>query len=127
MEHRYKLVYEDENKFMGLLKSLKVYNAKAYKDFIFKYLPEIKQGNFSSDVDGKVYTQYLTADKVFEFVYGKVCVKYKVKKDVITLISVEPQKFLDQGRRCILDTYKGCPVVSPRDKFAVDYFYVTHS
>ena len=122
---RYKIKYANENRFNSFIRALKLYNMKAYKEFIFIYLPNMRQGIFEAERnESGVYKQQLTADRIFEFVFGKVYVSYIVEDNIITLLTVEPEKFLDCGRKVLLPTYKGCPITCARDKFLVDFFFV---
>lgn len=120
---RYKVIYEDENKFVGLCKSLKHYNMKAYKEFIFDYLPKLREGEKPGEsLGGKEYRIDLFTDDMFEFVHGRISIYYKVKHTVITITRIEPSEFLSYGRQRLLATYKGIPITSPRDKFMIDYY-----
>lgn len=122
---RYKVSYTDEYRFSILLKSLKHYNMKAYKDFVFYYLPYMRSGEFLADrLEDGTYRQYLKSDPVFEFVHGKLYIYYTVEDNIITLTKIEPEKFLEVGRKSMLDTYKGCPITSAKDKFLVDFFFI---
>lgn len=124
MDSRYKVKYQDENEFNKLFKVLKDTNMKAYKDFIFNYLPKMRVGEFTSDkVRDNLYRIYLQSDPLFEFVYGRIYIYYKLEGNNIVLITVEPKDFLECARRKLLDTYKGCPVTSAKDKFKIDYYY----
>lgn len=120
---RYKVTYEDEIKFVGLCKSLKHYNMKAYKEFIFDYLPKLREGEKPGEkLKSKEYKIDLFTDDMFEFVHGKIAIYYRVKHNVVTITRIEPSEFLTYGRRKLLETYKGIPVTSPRDRFMIDYY-----
>ena len=128
MERRVKVkvTYENEYRFSILIKALKQFNMRAYKEFIFTYLPELRAGNFLGEKIGRgQYKIKLITEPVFGFVYGDVCVYYRVKKGVVILGSIEPADFLDRSRRSLLPVYKGCPIVSDRDRFMVDCFFAT--
>ena len=123
---RYKIKYQDENLFNALIKSLRHYNMRAYKEFIFFYLPKLRNGEFTGEeISSGLYRQNLKVDPVFEFVYGKVYFEYSVEDNVITLIVVEPRDFLNAGRRTMLKVYKGCPVISKKEEFLIDYYYAS--
>lgn len=122
---RYKIKYANETNFNSLLKSMKIYNMKAYKEFIFIYLPNMRQGIFDAERnESGVYKQDLTTDRLFEYVHGRMCFSYIVEDNIITLLSVEPEQFLDKGRKVMLSVYKGCPITSARDKFLVDFYFI---
>lgn len=124
---RYRVRYEDENYFNRAFKALKDNNIKAYKDFIFYYLPKMRVGEFLSEkLEDNLYRQYLQSDPLFEFVYGKFYIYYRIEDNDIILITVEPRDFLETARKSLLSTYKGCPVTSAKDRFKIDYYYATH-
>lgn len=70
------------------------------------------------------YKIHLQADPVFEFVHGETCIVYKRKGNLITLLRLEPEEFLEMGRRMFLTTYRGTPVTSAKDRFKIDFYYV---
>jgi hypothetical protein len=124
--HKYhRVTYENENRFTALARSLKIYNMGAYKSFIFDYLPLMRNGELPGEKqeDG-TYKIHLQADPVFEFVHGETCIVYKRKGNLITLLRLEPEEFLEMGRRMFLTTYRGTPVTSAKDRFKIDFYYV---
>ena len=123
---RFKIKYKDENLFNALIKSLRHYNMRAYKEFLFYYLPKLRNGEFTGELIGdNLYKQVLKVDPIFKFVYGEVYFEYSVNDNEIYLITVEPQDFLNAGRRVLLKIYKGCPVLSKKEEFLVDYYYAS--
>ncbi len=121
---RYRIQYVDEARFNVLMKTLKYYNMRAYKDFVFYHLPYIRNGKLIATKVGDEYEIYLKSDPVFEFVYGNLCVYFKVDDEIVTFTRIEPESFLEAGRRCQLPIYKGCPITSAKDRFMVDYYNV---
>ena len=121
---RYKIRYDNEYVFNKLLRSLKQYNMTAYKDFVFKDLPSIRQGDFKGKLDNDIYTLSYDSDPLFEFVHGKITITYKVEETGIKLLGVTPKSFLLEAFKRILEVYKGCPITSARDKFMIDYYSI---
>ena len=121
---RYKIKYENEYIFNKLLRSLKTYNMVAYKDFVFKDLPDIRQGNFRGTKEDNIYTLEYKSNELFEFVHGKVKITYKVNENYVVLLNVEPKNFLLESFKRILEVYKGCPITCARDRFLVDFYGV---
>lgn len=119
----YVVKYKDmfsENKFNRLLSSLKTYNMVAYKQFIFEFLPSIKNGNLLGVKKNDLYYYELYSDRIFKLVHGKINVIYSVKDNDITLITITPTEVLYQGSMRLLDTYKGTVYLSESDKFKID-------
>ncbi|MBO7614983.1 MAG: hypothetical protein J6T15_04745 [Bacilli bacterium] len=123
----YRLTYQDENRFKGLFNTLRKYNMLAYKQFVFNYLPELRKGNLvGSKVNDTTYRLPLSSDNLFEFVYGATFIEYTVNDNIITITDIEPQRFLFEGRRRALESYKGCPYISTKERFLIDFYYQTH-
>lgn len=92
----------------------------AYKQFIFEFLPSIKNGNFLGVKKNDLYYYELYSDRIFKLVHGKINVIYSVKDNDITLITITPTEILYQGSMRLLDTYKGTIYLSESDKFKID-------
>lgn len=116
--------YEDENVFNKYARSLRQYNMLAYKDFIFNLMSNIKAGKTIGElIDDNLYKVDLISDKLFEFVYGKVYFVYKIEDEHIAkLLYIEPRNFFLEGHSRQLPSYKGCPIVGPKDRFKVDLY-----
>lgn len=119
-----KIAYVDamqENVFNKLLKTLKTYNMSAYKDYIFKFVPELKLGKvLGNKVDKDTYEYELPCDELFKRVHGKLKVLYRINGNVITMLTIEPTDILHKCASRLLDTYKGVVITGPKDKFKVD-------
>lgn len=100
--------FEDENLFKKRLSTLRVYNMKAVKNY---YFDELALEHIHDDF----YKINLNTDEKFKLVYGQIYIRCKLDKNLLTIIDVEPSYFLDRGFMCMLDTYKGIPVVSEKD------------
>lgn len=119
-----KIAYEDENQFHKLVKSLKMYNMVAYKDFIFNLMHKLRAGEIIGEkIEDNIYKVHLISNKVFEFVYGEIYFTYRLEGNKATLITIEPKDILFEGHRKQLPTYKGVPINSPKDRFRVDMYY----
>lgn len=119
-----KIVYEDENQFHKLARSLKMYNMVAYKDFIFNLMHKLRTGEIIGEkIEDNIYKVHLISNKVFEFVYGEIYFTYRLEGNKATLITIEPKDILFEGHRKQLQTYKGVPINSSKDRFRVDMYY----
>lgn len=119
-----RVLYRNENEFNKLVKSLKMYNMLAYKDFIFNIMPKLRAGNLiGENINENIYECKLSSSNIFEFVYGKTSLIYEVISDHnIELVSLEPSDFLTVGHQSQLYTYKGVPISCPKDRFKVDLY-----
>lgn len=119
-----RVLYRNENEFNKLVKSLKMYNMLAYKDFIFNIMPKLRAGNLiGENINENIYECKLSSSNIFEFVYGKTSLIYEVISDHnIELVSLEPSDFLTVGHQSQLYTYKGVPIACPKDRFKVDLY-----
>lgn len=119
-----RVVYDDENHFNKLTKSLKVYMMTAYKDLIFLYVPKLREGEFVGVTDDGVrYVQELHSSDIFDYVHGKVMLIYRVDGNRRILEKIEPEEFLIEGHSKELPTYRGVPITGPKDRFKIDLFY----
>ena len=99
---------QDEILFRKRISTLRVYNMKAVKNYYFDELELIQ------DKDNE-YKINLFTDEKFKKVYGQVYIRCTLDGNVVTLIDVEPKRFLEKGFMCILDTYKGVPIADKSD------------
>ena len=123
-----RILFEEngENRFNRLLKSLRTYNMTAFKEFHFEFIPKIKQGEILGNLIGdNLYEYLLPCDILFEKVYGKLRVIYRLEDKVVRLLSIEPSGILYECSTKMLDTYKGLVITSPKDKFKVDIILAT--
>lgn len=118
-----KVKYINEYDFNKLIRSLKTYNMVAYKEFIFKLMNELRGGKVVGKLqnDG-TYKCRLQQSKIMEFVYGECYFTYKIEGNDAILINMEPHDFLIEGHARILETYKGVPITSAKDRFKVDLY-----
>lgn len=116
--------YEDENAFNKQIRGLKQYNMLAYKDFIFNLMANIRAGKtIGEQIGDNLYKVDLLSDRIFEFVYGKVYFVYSIVDEHIALLKyIEPKEFLAAGHQRQLPTYKGVPIIGPKDRFKVDLY-----
>lgn len=110
-----KLIFIDENDFNKKYHSLKKYCPKAHKYLMFDILSKY---NFNEQ-EGK-HIEKLPTSKEFKAVYGQIKLVYTRKNDVVTIENIEPAKFLIDGYRSELDSYKGLPYRDKKDKFKID-------
>ena len=108
--------YDDTKELKYLMRSLRTYNKRAYKQIVFKELfEELDFKNFEDDL----YVAELLTDKLFEKVYGKVKVVAVIKNNQAKVIRIEPQEIFIDGYKRILPTYKGCPYRNEQDLFKI--------
>lgn len=125
IEEGIRISYEDmmsENEFNKLIRAVRTYNMSAYKDFIFKFIPEVKSGKvLGNKISDEIYEYELPCSDLFKKVHGKLRVLYKIKGNNIIMVSVEPREILTKCMAKLLDTYKGVVITGPKDKFKVDF------
>lgn len=110
------IFYEDTKTLKNLMRSLRTYNKRAYKQIIFKErFEELDFKLFQDDL----YVAELLTDSLFEKVYGKCKVIAIIKNDQAKVINIEPQGILLDGYKRILRTYKGCPYRDEKDLFKI--------
>ena len=115
--------YKDENNFNKLLRSIKKYNMKAYKEIIFDIIPNLRAGNLVGiKLNDDTYKCHLYSSEINEFVYGELYLVYKIIDGRIYLWSIEPKEYLLKGHSRELPTYKGVTILTPKDRFKVDLF-----
>ena len=107
--------YLDENLFIRRKRALTRYFKKCNKYLIFEVFPKLlqrgkKEGHYSLD---------LPTSELFERVYGKVVLKFTVKKDVAILETIEPEDILDACYVVDLPVYKGIPYRDKKDLFKI--------
>ncbi len=110
------IFYDDTKELKYLMRSLRTYNKRAYKQIIFKERFE--------DLDFKLYKENiyvaeLLTDKLFEKVYGKCKVTVIIKNEQAKVINLEPKELLIDGYKRILKTYKGVPYRNEQDLFKI--------
>ena len=124
-----KILYGDtasENRFNKLIRAVRTYNMSAYRDFMYKFIPELKSGKvLGNKISDTLYEYELPCSSLFKEVHGKLRVLYRVEGNSITMISVEPEEILTECANKLLDTYKGVVVAGPKDKFKVDLILKT--
>lgn len=108
-----KTTMENESDMTKCLRSLRKYNMRAYKQFMFETndLEYVKDNEYRIDFN---------CDVKFKKIYGRVYMSVEVENDQLILKRLEPHGFWLAGYRLELETYKGVPIVSKRDKFKVD-------
>lgn len=117
------IVFDDECNFNRILKSIKNYNMKAYKEFVFYYMKTLRAGgNPGKSEDGITYVCDLFSSDKFKFVYGEITFKYTVENDKVTIYTIEPTEVFMTGYQKQLESYKGVPVLGPREKFKIDLY-----
>lgn len=110
------IFYEDTKELKCLMRSLRTYNKRAYKQLIFKErFEELNFVNYKDDL----YTAELLTDELFEKVYGKCKVICEIRNNQAKVIRIEPQELLMAGFNRILETYKGCPYRNEQDLFKI--------
>ena len=87
---------------------------RAYKQFMFE-INELKP------VKGNKYRIDFVSDNKFQKIYGQVYMLVTLEKDELTLNRLEPHQFFIAGHKIELESYKGVPIVSEREKFKIDF------
>ena len=110
------IYYDDTKKLKYLIRSLRKYNTRAYKQVVLKeYFEELE---FEKSKDG-FYRANLITDKLFERVYGKCKVVAEIRDKQIKVLSIEPENLLLDGYTKYLETYKGIPYRNKQDLFKI--------
>ena len=73
-------------------------------------------------LDDNLYRCFLKSNDIFEFVYGKSYFLYEVNNNKIILKTIEPSDFLKAGHVKQLETYKGVPIIGPKERFKIDVY-----
>ena len=132
MKGNYIFEYLDEPKFKKCERSVKKYNMFAFKKLVFKYYPEMKEGNLlgekvNEDKDKNIvsYELVLPTDSLFTKVHGEIVLHYDVytNKNIILLKSITPEDLLLEGHSTELGAYKG--VMISKQNAQKDIFKVT--
>lgn len=122
---RIRITYDNESRFTKLLSSLKQYNMHAYKDLIFNLLPKLRLREFEGETEDNIhYRYYLESSYLFEQVHGKTYLYYRYEEpNLVVFESLTPEDFLIAGHTKMLQSYKGVPITSAKDRFKVDMIY----
>ena len=116
-------VYDDEkrdleNKVNKLIRSLKKYSIKSYKQFLKIKLNEPHDLCPEKLDDGSLRYNLYT-HPIVKKCYGQMSVTFK---DGL-LVDIQPENYLDEGYRTEFIVYKDVFIPNtPRDKFKVDYY-----
>lgn len=114
---KFKHIYRDDTKELKCsMRSLRIYNKRAYKQLVFKELFEELDFKLYGD---NLYTAELLTDELFKKVYGTCKVVVLIRNEQAKIIRIEPQDLLLDGYRKLLRTYKGCPYRTERDLFKI--------
>lgn len=105
----------NENEFIRQLRAIRKYFMKAYKQFIFEVLDEMKR---VSKEDG-FYSTTLDIDDIFNKVYGQLRVNYVVENGVVYIENFEPEEILNDMYFRLLPIYDGIPYRDKRDLFKI--------
>ena len=109
------LYYEDTKGLRNEIRSLRLYNKRAYKQVVFK--------DKFLELDFKPYGDYflvdLITDSLFEKVYGKCQALVEINGEDCLIKQILPEDILLDGYRRLLDTYKGVPYRNNKDLFKI--------
>lgn len=109
-----KVKMENESDMTKCLRSLRKYNMRAYKQLIFE-VNELKH------IEDNEYRINLKSDLKFQKVYGQIYITVLLQDSEIILKRLEPHGFLIAGHNIELESYKGVPIVSRKEKFKIDF------
>lgn len=110
------IFYDDTKELKNLMRSLRTYNKRAYKQLIFK--ERFEELNFI-EYGEHIYTAELLTDELFKKVYGVCKVVVNIRNEQVKVIRIEPQEILEAGYKRLLRTYKGCPYRNEQDLFKI--------
>ena len=105
----------DKKAFTRQLRALRKYFTKAYKQFIYEVVEEMKR---VSKEDG-YYSTTLDIDEIFNKVYGQLKVNYIVKDGIVYIENFEPADILHEMYFKLLPTYEGIPYRNDKDLFKI--------
>ena len=105
----------DKKAFTRQLRALRKYFTKAYKQFIYEVVEEMKR---VSKEDGYYFTT-LDIDEIFNKVYGQLKVNYIVKDGIVYIENFEPADILHEMYFKLLPTYEGIPYRNEKDLFKI--------
>lgn len=112
---------QEENIKNKLFRAIKTYNMRAYKQLIFDIFPRLRAGEVvGKKIGDSLYEVELITDDTFRKIYGSYSIIYKIEKKNIYIEEVKPLSFLEAGSKTLLDSYKGIPVISDKEKFKID-------
>lgn len=111
-----------ENKIKKLIKSLRTYNRRAYKQYFFDFIPNIREAVSNGIIKDGSYEYNLYTDNMFKKIHGQIKVYYTVIGREVTIDNISPTDLLNEGADRMLEVYKGVIIASPRDKFKVDLY-----
>lgn len=95
------------NEINKLLRSMRKYCMRAYKQLIFDF-------NKLTPINKREYRLDLITDKIFELVYGPIFLIVEFEQEEIVINRVEPYDFFKNGHAIELQTYKGIPVANKK-------------
>ena len=132
MKGNYIFEYLDEPKFKKCERSVKKYNMFAFKQLVFKFYPELKEGNFlgtkvkeDNEKHTSSYELILPTDELFTKVHGELVLHYDVytNKNIVLLNTITPEGLLLEGHSTELGAYKGVMISkanAEKDMFKVN-------
>ena len=130
--HTYLVEYLNENEFKKKERSLKKYNMLAFKELVFKCVPELRNGNLQGEIVSKnskegivKYKYKLPTDHLFSKVHGDIYVHYTLYENqkLIMLDTITPEELLSEGHQKELTAYKGVMLSkshAERDMFKIN-------
>ena len=130
--HTYLVEYLNENEFKKKERSLKKYNMLAFKELVFKCVPELRNGNMQGEIVSKnskegivKYKYKLPTDHLFSKVHGDIYVHYTLYENqkLIMLDTLTPEELLSEGHQKELTAYKGVMLSkshTERDMFKIN-------
>lgn len=110
------ITYLDEVDYKKKEKALRTYFWKTYDYLMEEIIPILQKEN---KIDGQ-YEVDLQAPKLFEKVYGKVKLLFRVQNDIVILEDITPSKMFMEMYSRLLPTHRGIPYRNERDKFKIE-------
>lgn len=110
------IFYDDTKTLKNLMRSLRIYNKRAFKQLSFR--DRLEELEFQ-DLGNGTYKAELKTDNLFKKVYGSCEVYIELGIKSIKIIRIEPYDILMAGYMRILDTYKGIPYRNKKDLFKI--------
>lgn len=130
--HSYVVEYLNENEFKKKERSLKKYNMLAFKELVFKCVPNLRNGDFQGEIVSKnskegiiKYKYKLPTDHLFSKVHGDIYLHYTLYENqkLIMLDTLTPEELLSEGHQKELTAYKGVMLSkshAERDMFKIN-------
>ena len=119
----YDFIYENENEFKRLERSLRQIDMLATKTLLFKTYPNLKNGNFKgAKKNENIFEIELPTNIMFMSVYGRFRLTFEIIDNHIKLIDILPKEILLEHAKGNTTFYKGVVILKNNDNNAYDSY-----